>query len=50
VGFFSGTTAIREISTDSSGSGPLYDLQGRQVSQPKRTNIYIQSGYKRIHK
>ena len=50
VGFFSGTTTIREISTDTSGNSPLYDLQGRQVSQPMRTKIYIQSGHKRIHK
>jgi hypothetical protein len=50
VGFFSGTTAIREITTDSSDCSPLYDLQGRRVSQPKSTNIYIQNGHKSIYK
>jgi pectate lyase len=50
VSFFSGTTAIREITTDSSDCSPLYDLQGRRVSQPKSTNIYIQNGHKSIYK
>jgi hypothetical protein len=50
VGFFSGTTAIREITTDTSKGGPLYDLQGRQISLPKSANIYIQNGHKRIYK
>ena len=50
VGFFSGTTAIREISTDTSGNGLLYDLQGRQVTQPKSAKIYIQNGHKSICK
>ena len=50
VGFFSGTTAIREITTDTSKDAPLYDLQGRQISLPKSANIYIQNGHKRIYK
>lgn len=50
VGFFSGTTAIREISTDTSDNGLLYDLQGRQVTQPKSAKIYIQNGHKSICK
>lgn len=50
VGFFIGTTGIHEVKAISSGSQLLYDLQGRQISQPKSSGVYIQNGHQYIRK
>jgi len=50
VGFFTGTTGIRDAKVDSSDCQLLYDLQGRHVSHPKLSAVYIQSGQKYIRR
>jgi len=50
VGFFTGTTGIRKVKGDSSDCQQLYDLQGRHVSHPKQSAVYIQSGQKYIRR
>ena len=46
VGFFTGTTGIRNVKVGSSDSQQFYDLQGRQVNHPKSSAVYIQNGHK----
>ena len=50
VGFFTGTTGIRNVKVGSSDRQQLYDLQGRQVNHPKSSVVYIQNGHKYYHR
>lgn len=42
------TTGIREVNTADSSDTPIYDLTGRRINKPKRGQIYIQNGKKRV--